>query len=150
MNILVTYYSVYGNTKKIAEAVASAFETKGTVRLVMMDKLSEADFTQVDLVVAGTPTIGANIPEAVRPAFVNLPQKILQGKNTAAFDTSIKWWPKRFTAARRLAGKLTGLGGKMIIPPMNFYVKGTEGPLLPGEKERARAWGETMLAQINL
>jgi len=148
MITLVAYYSVYGNTKQIAEAMASVFEKKGTVRLVTIDKITEADFNQVDLVVMGAPTIGANIPEAARTALAKLPQQIMPATNIAAFDTSIKWWPKRFTAARRLAKKLGNLGGKMILPPMNYYVKGTEGPLLAGEIERAKAWAETILGQI--
>jgi len=127
MIILVAYYSVYGNTKQVAEAMASVFEKKGTVRLAQIDKLTDADFNQVDLVVIGAPTIAANIPEAARPALAKLPQHILQGTATAAFDTSLKWWPKRFTAARRLAEKLDSLGGKNDPPPANFYVKGTEG-----------------------
>jgi len=75
MIILVAYYSVYGNTKQVAEAMSSIFEKKGTVRLVQVDKLTEADFNQVDLVVMGTPTIGANIPEAARPALAKLPDR---------------------------------------------------------------------------
>ena len=148
MNILVAYYSVYGNTKQIAEAIAGVLETKGTVHLLSIDKLAEADFNQVDLVVMGCPTIAANIPPTIQPVFSKLPQHLLHETPVAAFDTSLKWWPKRFIAARRLAGKMSNLGGKVILPPMNFYVKGTEGPLLAGEIERAKAWAETILAQI--
>jgi len=62
----------------------------------------------------------------------------------AAFDTRISK-PRLPGSAAGAAGKrLRRLGYRMIARPASFYVAGTPGPLLAGEAERARKWGETL------
>lgn len=98
----------------------------------------------------GSPTHRMNLPEAVRPILEALPKHILRGAPIAAFDTSYKMsaWLTRFTAARKLAQKLRKLGGRRVVPPETFHVVEKEGPLYDGEIERATAWAESILEQI--
>lgn len=146
MNILVVYFSKFGNTLTVAEAVAKKLRSKGAVRVISSEVLAAADFDKVDLVVMGTPTHNMNLPKAVRPVFERLPKRLLKGKLVAAFDTSYKmsWWLTHFTAAKRLSQKLRKLGGKRVVPPETFHVTGREGPLYEGEIERAQAWAESI------
>ncbi len=150
MNALVIYFSKFGNTKKIAQAIAEALKSEGTVQVIGVDQLTTSHFHEVDLVVMGSPTYRMNLPEAVRPVFETLPKHILSGTSVAAFDTSYKMsaFLTRFTAAKRLAKKLRKLGGKRIVPPETFHVVGKEGPLYDGEIERAKKWAETILGQF--
>jgi len=93
-----------------------------------------------------------NLPEAVRPVFENLPRRILRGVPTAAFDTSYEMSAllARFTAAKRLDGKLRKLGGKRLVAPETFLVhRHHEGPLYDGEIERAQRWAESIVVQLD-
>ena len=149
MNALVVYFSKFGNTKKIAGAIAETLESAGSVRVVGADKLAVSDLSDADLVVMGSPTHRMNLPEAVRPMFDALPRRVLRDTPVVAFDTSYKmsWLLARFTAARKLDRKLRKLGGKRIVPPETFHVEGREGPLYEGEIERAQAWAESIMEQ---
>jgi flavodoxin len=150
MNTTIVYFSKFGNTRKIAEAIAKSLQVQGDVRVISSEQLTAADLNDVDLVVMGSPTHRMNLPEAIRPVFDSLPRRVLRGTAVAAFDTSYKmsWLLSRFTAARRLAKKLRKLGGKQIAPPETFYVAEREGPLYDGELERATEWGATIGAQV--
>lgn len=61
----------------------------------------------------------------------------------AAFDTHID---KRVpgSAARAAEKRLRKLGFHIIESAESFYVSGTPGPLVEGELERARRWGELL------
>jgi len=48
-------------------------------------------------------------------------------------------------AAKPIAEKLKGKGGKPTIPPEGFFVKGMEGPLEEGEIERATSWAKEIV-----
>lgn len=54
MKILVTYYSVTGNTKKIAEAIYEASSEEHEVYLKDMNDISIKDFSKYDLVFLGS------------------------------------------------------------------------------------------------
>jgi flavodoxin len=151
MNILVVYFSKFGNTQKIAQTVAEELEAAGVVRIVSSDRLAASDLDDVDLVVMGSPTHRMNLPEAVRPVFEKLPKRSLRGARVAAFDTSYQMsaFLARFTAAKKLARQLRKLGGKRIVPPETFYVMGREGPLYEGELNRAKEWMATLLGSLS-
>jgi flavodoxin len=87
---LIVYFSRYGNTHRIAEAIAEVLGSEGPVHVIGMDELTVSDLAGVNLVVAGTPTHRMNLPQAVRPAFETLPRRILRGMPIAAFDTAYK------------------------------------------------------------
>lgn len=142
MNGLIVYFSKFGNTQRIAKAIAEEFEANGNVRLINSDELRPEDLENIDLVIMGTPTHKMNLPEAVRPVFDRLPRRSLKKVPVAAFDTSYKMSAmlSKFTAAKKLDRKLRKLGGKRVQPPETFHVEGREGPLFPGEIERARRW----------
>jgi flavodoxin len=150
MNALVVYHSKFGNTRKVAEAIAEVFQQTGAARPLGADELTAADLQDVDLVVVGTPTHRMNLPDAVRPILEALPRRILRGVPVTAFDTSYKMsaFLARFTAAKRIDRKLRRLGGKRLVPPETFHVnRQHEGPLYDGEIERARAWANAILAE---
>jgi flavodoxin len=152
MNALVGYYSLYGNTKQVAEAVAEGLAPAGQARTVRLEELTPADLAGADLVVMGSPTHYQNLPKAVRPFLEALPRKSLAGKRVASFDTSREMWrPLRLmTAAHRLLPRLRRLGGKSVVPPETFLVtKGHEtATLYDGELERARAWAGRILQRM--
>jgi flavodoxin len=157
MKALVVYFSRFGNTKRIAEAIALTLSQAGETRAVGIDQFAASDLNGVDLVLMGSPTHYQNLPKAVRPIFEALPKKVLAGKLVAAFDTSLKMWGPimLLTAAHRLLPKLRKLGGKRIVRPETFLVKksdlrpdGEIDLLCDGEIERAREWANTILKKL--
>ena len=54
-------------------------------------------------------------------------------------------WLMPFTASKKLVGKLRKLGGKKVIAPETFFVEERQGPLYPGELERAKVWAQIIL-----
>jgi flavodoxin len=150
METLVVYFSKFGNTKMVADAIGATLEPGGNVRVVSSEGLIAADFNGADLVVMGSPTHKMNLPKVVHQVFERLPKRILKGKLVAAFDTSYKmsWWLNRFTAGKKLAQKLRKLGGKRLVPPEIFHVTEREGPLYDGEIERAKGWAALILERI--
>jgi flavodoxin len=149
MNALVVYYSKFGNTKRVAEAIAETWQSAGSIRVMSADQLTALDINNVDLLVVGTPTHVANLPKELRPILEALPKRVLKGVRVAAFDTSYKmnWFVSLFTAAKPLSRNLRRLGGKQIVPPRSFFVVEKQGPLYEGEIERAKTWAETILAR---
>jgi flavodoxin len=152
MNALIVYYSQFGNTKKVAEAIAEVLQQAGAARMITIDELTPADLEGVDLVVMGSPTHKMNLPEVVRPVFDRLPKRALRGVAVVAFDTSyqLSGFLARMTAAKRLDRELRKLGGKRLMAPGTFFVKKEEGyPLYEGEVERAKRWAEEIVQGFN-
>ena len=153
MRTLIVYFTKFGNTRKLAEAMAETMRRAGDARAVSIDQLAASDFEGVDLVVMGSPTHGFTVPEAVRSILEAQPKGILADKSVAAFDTTVRLWPLRhLRASPKLLGHLSRLGGKPVAKPQTFFVQ-TKNPqktgeidlLLDGELERARKWAAQFL-----
>ena len=146
----VVYFSKFGNTRMVADRIANTLSSAGPVRVISSDELSVSDIEEIDLVIMGTPTHNMNLPKSVKPVLEELPRKSFKGISFAAFDTSYKmfWWLNHFTAAKRLARKLTKLGGKRLVSPETFHVTEREGPLFDGELERAESWAAAVLEKL--
>jgi flavodoxin len=156
MRTLIVYFSKFGNTRKIAEAIAETVKQAGETRVVSIDQLTTSDFEGVDLVVMGSPTHGFSVPEAVRSVLSTLPAGILAGKSVAVFDTTVRPWPLRlFRASPKLLRQLSQLGGKPVARPQTFFVQthGTQGTgernlLLEGQIDQARQWADQILKAV--
>ena len=156
MKTLIVYFSKFGNTRRIAEAIAETMKQASEVRVVSLEQLTASGVEGVDLVVLGSPTHGFTVPEAVRSALGALPPGILAGKSVAAFDTTVRPWPLRlFRAAPKLLRQLSQLGGKPVARPQTFFVQtgSTQGTgehdlLLAGQLDRAREWAGEILRQV--
>jgi flavodoxin len=151
VNALVVYFSSYGNTRNVAEAISQGLKSIQSVRTMALDEVTVSDMGGSDLVVMGCPTHRMNLPEAVRALFDTFPKRVLRDIPVAAFDTSYKMspWLARFTAASKLDKRLRKLGGKRIAPPETFLVVDREGPLYDGELERAETWARFILKKLD-
>jgi flavodoxin len=158
MKTLVIYFSKFGNTQKVAEAIADMLVQTGDARAISIDELTASGLKEVDLFIVGSPTYYLNVPDAVREFFKKIPDKGLVGKSVAAFDLSIKRWrPMRLlTASHRLGLRLRILGGRTIVPAETFLVESNlpqdaalgQFNLRDGEIERAKAWAGSMLKHL--
>lgn len=141
MKTLVVYDSTFGNTEKVAEAVAGAIP--GTVSVTRVGTVSDRDLGGVDLLVLGSPTVGGRPTPPMQGFVDSLPASVAAEVRIAAFDTRLTMRFARMFgyAAPRMAEALARKGSRPTLPPEGFIVKGRRGPLADGELERAAEWG---------
>ena len=149
MHALVIYDSQFGNTERIAAAIADTLRTTGEVRLAHVEPERPLDLEGVDLLILGCPTQGWAPTVAMRALLAKLTPEQLHGRAVACFDTRFQK-PRWITgsAARRMAASVQHMGITLLAPPESFFVEGKEGPLLTGELGRAAVWARGLLNRI--
>jgi flavodoxin len=139
MKTLVIYDSAFGNTKKIAEAIAKTLD--GEAKLV--GDFQKSDLKGIELLVVGSP-INGWMPLPSVMAFLNsFGSDDLKALKATAFDTRVKLFIHG-DAKEKIAKNLERAGADIVIKPEAFYVKGKDGPLFDGELERASTWAKTL------
>jgi flavodoxin I len=152
MKTLVVYDSVFGNTEKIARAVA---ESAGA-EAVKVDAAEPEALQGVTLLIVGSPTRAFRPTPAISRFVKGLPRKALQGVSVAAFDTRmiveeinnafLTFMVSIFGyAAKPIADAMAKKGGMPVLEPEGFFVKDSAGPLKDGELKRAKDWGQKVL-----
>ena len=143
MKNIVIYDSCFGNTEKIAQAIADSISAE----MVKIKDIKISDLDDIKLIIVGCPTHGGRPTEAIQKFIDNIALKNIK---FAVFDTRIS--KKDINIALRLLIKVIGYaspkiaktlkskGYEIITQPEGFLVKGKEGPLADGEIERARDW----------
>jgi len=154
MSVLIVYDSFFGNTAEVAQAMGAALTAAGEqVTTQGVGDVTPAHLPDLDLLVVGSPTRAFKPTKAIHRFLKQIPEQVLKGTRVAAFDTRISltdvnsrllnFLVKLFGyAAEPIAGKLQKKGGRLVLQPEGFIVKGTEGPLKQGELKRAAAWAE--------
>jgi hypothetical protein len=163
MRALVIYESMFGNTQLIADAVADGLSRHLPVKVLEVGGAPTTIDDDVALLVVGGPThaFGMSRPrtrqDAARQATDGLVSRGIGLREwlttleapgqlaAAAFDTRVAKPRLPGSAARAAEKQLRRrLRHPALMPGESFYVEGTLGPLLEGETERARRWGETL------
>jgi flavodoxin len=144
MNALVIYDSQYGNTKIVAEAISKVL---GCIAIKVSD-VKENSLKGLSLLIVGSPIQGWRPLPSITTMLESLPINCLNGIKVAAFDTRIKLFIHG-DAAGKINNKLIQLGGKEIIKPQGFIVKGSEGPLEVNELQKAQMWAKEIKEKIN-
>jgi flavodoxin len=156
MKILVVFDSQYGNTQKIAEAIAKALGGKDKASVIPVGKAKTENLLHLDYLIVGSPTQAFNPLRPVTTFLKSIPRGGLTGTKVAAFDTRMDvaevnvgiliFFAKIFGfAAQKIAKLLVKKGGELSVPPEGFIVKGSEGPLKRGELERVAVWAKKIL-----
>lgn len=142
MRALIVYDSAYGNTEKIARAIAAALAPSGDVRVLRAGEASTSELESIDLLIVGSPTQGGRPTPDIQDFLNRVSEPAIKGVNVAAFDTRIstRWVGIFGYAAGKIASSLKTRGGTLVAPPEGFFVNGTEGPLKEVELERAASW----------
>lgn len=138
----MVFDSVYGNTERVARALAKGLED-GEVEVECV-RVGAVEFERVgefDLLCVGAPTQAFGVYKPVKEFLERLKSvKGLMGKKGFAFDTKIKgWWTG--SAAKGIEKRLRSLGLSTVKPYVSAIVKGKEGPLEEGVEEIFRQLG---------
>ena len=156
MNSIVVYGSHFGNTRKVAGAIATALQTHGEVQLLSAEEAPSTFPVDIDLVIVGGPTEGFRMTPPVARFLDRLEAQAVKGVAAAAFDTRIRphWWLLGY-AAPGIARRLRGMGARVIAEPEGFFVEGAiderngRYPVLAaGELERATSWAASLASIV--
>jgi len=149
MQIVIFYDTKFGNTEKIARAVARGASELGTVRLMDGSQIVLPFADRHDLLLVGGPTQKRGMSPGFREVVDALVSGDVQGLPTAAFDTRYRGstWLMG-SAASEAAKRLQKVGAMLVTAPESFFI-GRGGPLErqaleTGEVERAEAWGRAV------
>lgn len=160
MHILILYDSCYGNTEQVARSMQASVEAPHRVTLARPEAFSSSLLEDIDLLVAGSPTRAFRPTKALVAALKALPSDALsRGIRSATFDTRVSLeevdskllntMVSLFGYAQQPLAKL--LARKGATKPLGsawFIVQDKEGPLKPGETERAAAWMGELLGSL--
>lgn len=155
MKVLVIYDSVYGNTQKIAGAIAGSARQNHEVTLLRVGPEAAAAIAGADYIFIGAPTQAFAPTKPMKEFLAALPANAFNGKRAVAFDTraNLETINSRFFrkiidsagyAEKHISQQLRRLGA-VLDPSQGFLVDGREGPLTPGELLRAEEWGKKLV-----
>ena len=167
---LVVHESMFGNTERIALAVAQGLRAGGAeVDVVAVTDAPDTLPADVDLIVVGAPTHAFSLSraatrqDAVRQGAS--PDRAVTGlrewltdltcagppPTVAIFDTRASKVRRLPLAAGPVAARLARRRGfRLATAPVAFVVRDTQGPLLDGETEDAVAWGARLAGLAHL
>jgi Flavodoxin len=167
MRTLVVFESMFGNTERIARAIAAGLEKYADVETYEVHAVPPQAVQTADLIVAGGPTHAFSMSRPSTRA-----DAAKQGAPTQDRAVGLREWlagldptPKsvlvatfdtRVDKVRHLPGSaaksawkaVRRLGYRTADKPHSFYVSDTTGPLLQGEVDRAQGWGEALAANL--
>lgn len=163
MKALVVYESMFGNTRRLAEAIAEGLRVGADVDVRPVAAAPPEPDPAYHLVVVGGPTHAFSMTrQATRVDAVS------QGASHGTSETGLREWlatlpaasrslpvatfDTRVDKARHLPGSAAKAAAKVVrrrgyllaARPESFYVADVAGPLIEGELDRAAAWGETL------
>jgi hypothetical protein len=173
MRAVVVYESMYGNTRRVAEAIAGGIGSGDEVVVVPVGEMKGKPLRDAELIVVGGPTHvhgmsrprtreaaaeAAHKPETavslepdaegpgLREWFASLGRV---EAHAAAFDTRLQA-PAVLSgrASRGISQRLRRHGMTLVTEPESFLVS-KENHLLPGEEQRAREWGRQLALTVN-
>jgi flavodoxin len=147
MDILIVYGSQYGNTQRIAQAMAAALSPEHAVRTVQAAAASDIRGDDVDLLFVGAPTQMRGLRLLAKPFLDGMERRGFKGTAAAAFDTRLDLGPQTLES-EVIADRLERAGCRLVAKPQSFLVTGLEGPLAPGEEVRAGAWAQAVARAI--
>jgi flavodoxin I len=159
MHILIVYDSQFGNTERLAQAIAGRLES---TRLLRAEEADARDLTSCDLLIAAGPTQRQKTSPAMQAWLERLPRGSLKDVPAVAFDTRYRM--SRFltgSAAERIASRLKRAGAHLVVPPESFFMERDVPPagekrrhemerLEPGEEERASEWAAGILERLGV
>jgi flavodoxin len=169
MRALVVFESMFGNTEKVAGAVAHGLQLEGVdTGLVEVHSAPHRLSADLDLLVVGGPTHGFSMSrastraDAVRQgapserattgvrewlAAVELDGDPAPG--LATFDTrvtKVRWLPQAAGPSAARAGRRRGL--ELVAKAHGFLVDDIRGPLVERELEHAVEWGRRLGVEL--
>ncbi len=158
MKALVVYDSEFGNTERVANKIVEGLKSEVKVKIELAGKNQVSELSGVDLLVLGSPVQGGRAIEGVQEFLHGIPDGGLKGVAVAVFDTRFRAADQNVGlkilmrmigyAGDKMGESLEKKGGRLVVEPEGFIVKGKEGPLEEGELARAKKWGRELVQLV--
>jgi flavodoxin len=133
---VVVYDSQYGNTQKLAQALARGMESgRIDADSVKVDMVDMKQLVHYDLIAVGGPTHIAGVSKPMKRFLESLKTVDIKGKSGFCFDTRNESRFNAFdlnSAGKRIEGKMKRMKVDMLKPKVSVIVEGREGPLEDG------------------
>jgi flavorubredoxin len=157
MNVLVITESYFGNTARVAEAIAAGLRSHAA-DVTVAAAASEPALGPVDLLILGAPTHNMGLPAPAsrrqaqekggRPSATGVAEWLDAlpgdpGCRVAAFDTVTGKGFFSGSAAKAIEKRLRRRSVR-VVARTSFLVTSTRGPLADGEVDRAEQWGASL------
>ena len=140
MKAVVVYDSQYGNTEKLAQALARGMESGGIdAECIKVNMVDVKQMVHYDLIAVGGPTHIAGVSKPMKKFLEDLRTVDLKGKRGFCFDTRNESRFNAFdinSAGKRIEGKMKRMKVEMLKPKVSVIVEGREGPLEDGASKR--------------
>lgn len=157
MKVLIVTESCFGNTARVADAVADGLRSTGA-EVTVAEAAAAPALDGVDLLLVGAPTHNMGLPgpasrrqaaaKGGHPAASGVAEWLDQlptgfGGRAATFDTVTGTGFFSGSAAKGIQKRLRRHRVD-VVARESFVVTATEGPLADGELDRARLWGAAL------
>lgn len=155
MNTVLIYDSKFGNTERIAHAIARGLAPLGDVHVVNTADVSAVEQSlggRPDLLLVGGPT-QQHGPSPALKAFLKRLPPMVNGIRVAAFDTRYRGSTWLMGSAAGDTAKAFGKAGSALVaPPESFFIerrgKLELQQLEAGEVDRAESWGQSLAKAV--
>jgi flavodoxin len=151
---IIVYDSHYGNTEKLAFALAAGLQKNSIdVEVFKVGKFDKMELVKSDFIAIGGPTHIASVSKPMKEFLSELKNVSLRGKLGFAFDTRNE---SRFnifdinSAARGIEGKMKRSGIIIVHPRESALVEGREGPLIGEGEGRFVEIGKNIAERLNM
>lgn len=149
---IVIYDSIFGNTEKIAKALARGLEKQGVcVDCRKVDKVEASDVIDYDFIAVGGPTHLAGVSKPMKKFLEKIDEADLRDKKGFCFDTRNHSRLNMFdlnSASKRIEKKMKKKKVNMIKQHESAIVEGREGPLEKGAETRFERIGNELTGLI--
>jgi len=155
MKCLIVYDSNFGNTEKIARAIAGAITPLGEVKVLRASEANSSELASIDFLIVGSPTHAGRATRTIKEFLKKIPENALKNVGVTSFDTRFSAKDKGVGtrillrildyAAGRITENLKGKGGYLAAEPEGFIVEDSKGPLKQKELERAASWAKEIV-----
>lgn len=141
MKGIVLYDTTFGNTQRVAEAIADALKEGGhEVGLYHIREAKKLDAADYDFVVIGSPTKMNTMSFAMRGFLGKFKGEGWRGKPFFAFDTEMVDVIEKGgdSAGEKIQKELEESGMTPLVPVFKAGVAGIKGPLVAGSVDKAK------------
>ncbi len=160
MRFIIAFDTIYGNTRKVAEYVASELIKHGHETELVDLKMTKPWGVEGDVLLLGSPTRMGKMSRRAARFAKKIDHEVWKDRPMAVYDTILELpqdqggrakvmrWTEN-GAAIRLRELLASRGFKVHETVLRVEVIGIKGPLSIGAEEASRAWARDLLAALH-
>jgi flavorubredoxin len=143
ISILNIYDTKYGNTKQIAGTIERILSQRNIFVIVTLSvkNVSIEDVIKADFIIIGSPTNYWRATNEIKKFIEILKKERIRNKLAAVYDTKLTM-TLAGGAGKRIVQSLKSIQFFIILPAVDFYVKGLKGPLIKGEIEKSEEFAK--------